>query len=137
MKSFSTFVPGASPLPGLTWRQAILILPRRTRRARRKGKKNFSSMCFLSHFMIYFLAIFNFLLLFFFILFVFFVYFVVQTFKMRIPNIFPVIFILELWNGDWWNAGTFSPLSLIIPIAEIFSYLHDLPEVIGIMICHQ
>ena len=42
-------------------------------------------MCFLSHFMIYFLAIFNFLLLFFFILFVFFVYFVVQTFKMRIP----------------------------------------------------
>ena len=26
MKSFSTFVPGASPLPGLTWRQAILIM---------------------------------------------------------------------------------------------------------------
>jgi hypothetical protein len=26
MKSFSTYVPGASPLPGLTWRQGILIL---------------------------------------------------------------------------------------------------------------
>ena len=39
-------------------------------------------MCFLTHFMIYFLAIDNFLFLFFFILFV---VFVVQTFKMRIP----------------------------------------------------
>ena len=43
-------------------------------------------MCFLIHFMIYFLAIFNFLYLFFFIPFVFFVYFVVQTFKMRIAG---------------------------------------------------
>ena len=41
-------------------------------------------MCFLTHFMIYFLAIFNFLYLFFFILFVFLVSFVVQPFKLRI-----------------------------------------------------
>ena len=82
----------------------ILILPRRTRRARRKDKKFFSSMCFLIHFMIYFLAIFNFLYLFFFILFVFFVYFVVQTFKMRIPGNGPVIDKIEISYNNCWAA---------------------------------
>jgi hypothetical protein len=41
----------------------------------------------LIHFMIYFPAIFNFLYLFFFIPFMFSVYVVVQTFKVRIPEL--------------------------------------------------